>query len=34
MKPTNVFSPPPFEEDNGITYNLISNSLFPTYLKF
>ena len=29
-KPSNVFSHPPFEDDNGINYTLISNSLFPT----
>jgi len=28
LKPANVFSPPPFEDDNGINYTLISNSLF------
>ena len=30
IKPTNVFSPPPFDDDNGINYSLISNSLFPS----
>ena len=29
-KPVNVFSHPPFEDDNGSNYTLISNSLFPT----
>ncbi|OHT12285.1 hypothetical protein TRFO_17980 [Tritrichomonas foetus] len=29
LKPTHVFSPPPFNDDNGINYRLITNSLFP-----
>lgn len=30
MKPTQVFSPPPFNDDTGINYKLISDTIFQT----
>lgn len=30
MKPEQVFIPPPFNDDNGINYKLITNSIFQT----
>ena len=29
LRPTHVFSPPPFNDDNGVNYELITSSIFP-----
>lgn len=29
LRPTHVFSPPPFNDDNGVNYGLITSSIFP-----
>jgi hypothetical protein len=30
LRPTQVFSPPPFNDDTGINYRLITDSIFQT----